>query len=547
MFRHLNRLAAGAVLAHQGQSPCEASPVYNRRQALGAMGGAALALGGATSTGLLSGCTSRKPERSDAFAVTSGQTRPGQIAVIGAGLGGLTTAYRLVRAGAAVSVFEASDRIGGRTWTERNVNADGMFVERGGELVDTGHEELIRLCGELGLEVQELAKVPGQETKEIYYADGRLRAESEIIAAFSPLAAALARDLPSLTVAGEVKTPTFDSQLAKQPAVQRLDRLSLKAYLDSAGIDRWLKQLIGTAYIGEYGLDPEEQSALNLLLLIGADTAAGFKILGSSDESKRIAKGSDAVAHALAASIKKPAPVTFGHQLLAIKDMGGSRLRLTFATPSGSKDHLTDIAVLAIPASLLKAVDFTNLELSPQKRQAIRDWGFGQNAKLMLGFSRRVWHGASIKNGFVLYSDTPSQEFWDTSRGQAGERGLVTNFLGGRGAVVTGPNPAARALADLGRIFPQAAAAHDGLKILQHWPSAPFALGSYTCCRPGHFTSIYGAFGQPELNGRLVFAGEHCSIDDSGFMNGAVRSGQAAARQILSSRLGVKSGAAARG
>ena len=64
---------------------------------------------------------------------------PAAIVVVGAGLAGLTCAYRLLQAGLDPIVYEASDRIGGRCWTLRGHFAGGQIAERGGELIDTGH------------------------------------------------------------------------------------------------------------------------------------------------------------------------------------------------------------------------------------------------------------------------------------------------------------------------------------------------------------------------------------------------------------------------
>ncbi len=78
------------------------------------------------------------------------------VAIIGAGVSGLTAAYRLHQAGIPCEIFEGSDRTGGRILTKNDFNKDGMFCELGGELVDANHADLIALAGELGVEIQEL-------------------------------------------------------------------------------------------------------------------------------------------------------------------------------------------------------------------------------------------------------------------------------------------------------------------------------------------------------------------------------------------------------
>ena len=69
--------------------------------------------------------------------------------VIGAGLAGLTAADRLVAAGWDVTVLEARDRVGGRTWSDHAAN--GARIERGAEWVEEPQHELIALCGRFGI------------------------------------------------------------------------------------------------------------------------------------------------------------------------------------------------------------------------------------------------------------------------------------------------------------------------------------------------------------------------------------------------------------
>ncbi|MGE4055195.1 MAG: FAD-dependent oxidoreductase, partial [Vicinamibacterales bacterium] len=64
-----------------------------------------------------------------------------------------------------------------------------------------------------------------------------------------------------------------------------------------------------------------------------------------------------------------------------------------------------------------------------------------------------------------------------------------------------------------------------------HWPTHPWTKASYSCYRPGQWTTIAGAEGLPV--GNLFFAGEHCSYDFQGYMNGAAQSGADTARAIM--------------
>jgi monoamine oxidase len=66
-----------------------------------------------------------------------------------------------------------------------------------------------------------------------------------------------------------------------------------------------------------------------------------------------------------------------------------------------------------------------------------------------------------------------------------------------------------------------------------NWPAYQYVQGSYTCPLVGQYTTLLESAGTPELEGRLIFAGEHTSPDFSGFMNGAIQSGNRAAQEIM--------------
>ena len=165
-------------------------------------------------------------------------------------------------------------------------------------------------------------------------------------------------------------------------------------------------------------------------------------------------------------------------------------------------------------------------DLPPAKRRAIAELGYGTNAKLMIGFKARTWRTRYASSGSTL-SDLPYQLTWETSRLQAGDSGILTNFTGGRHGVELGQGAAADRAAEvagqLDRVYPGLAALRTK-EARFHWPSFPYTRGSYACYLPGQWTSIRGAEGEPV--GNLHFAGEHCSLAAQGFMEGGCETGE---------------------
>jgi monoamine oxidase len=195
---------------------------------------------------------------------------------------------------------------------------------------------------------------------------------------------------------------------------------------------------------------------------------------------------------------------------------------------SAAAEHV----VVAIPFTTLRNVQI-DLELPEAKRRTIEQLGYGTNAKLMVGFSERIWRERYHSNGST-FSDQPFQQTWETSRMQPGRHGIITNFTGGRHGVELGEGSPAERAAEMARqldqIFPGISALR-GREARMHWPAQPFVRGSYACYFPGQWTTMRGVEG--EAVGSLHFAGEHCSLDAQGFMEGGCETGERAANEVL--------------
>ena len=291
----------------------------------------------------------------------------------------------------------------------------------------------------------------------------------------------------------------------------------------------WIRSLLDVGYTTEYGLEPDRQSALNLLTMIALD-GDDFRIFGDSDERFHVRGGNDQVPQRLAAKLADA--IETGS---ALESLRGDRdgYVLGFRRDGASREVHARHVVLALPFTLLRKVAL-DVELPAAKQRAIRGLAYGSNAKLMIGYDRRVWrdHGG---NGASV-SDLGYQTSWDTSRKQAGRAGVLTNFTGGDQGIALGRGTpreqADAATADLERVFPGLAAARAGMREARfHWPSHPWTLGSYACFGPGDWTSFGGAMAEA-VDG-LHFAGEHCAEEAQGFMEGGCESGEAAAAQVL--------------
>jgi monoamine oxidase len=460
------------------------------------------------------------------FAPTArGATQP-KIVVVGAGLAGLTCAYRLKQAGYAAEVHEASNRIGGRCWTIRDAFQQGQIAEHGGELIDTGHRELRNLVKELGLNTVDLLAAEANGTEETYYFDGSFYSVAQATNDFQAVKPKLQKDLSAASY------PTLYNSYTQRG--YELDHMSIIDWIEESvpgGMTSKLGQLLDVAYNIEYGAESSVQSALNLVYLLGYATGGTLALFGASDERYHVVGGNDQVATKLAALLDTQ--LTTGSVLTSIALTSGGRLRLTFQEGSSTRTVIADKVVLALPFSLLRSVDYSAAGFSPVKQTAIQQLQMGTNSKLHLQFGTRLWQTQG-SNGST-YADTGYQSTWEVTRGQSGTAGILVDYTGGNiGASFGSGSLQQRAKKFLGQIesvLPGITGNWNGLATLDYWQGYPWTKGSYSYWKVGQYTTFAGA--EREQQGNCHFAGEHTSIDFQGYLNGGVESGERAAAEVV--------------
>jgi monoamine oxidase len=208
---------------------------------------------------------------------------------------------------------------------------------------------------------------------------------------------------------------------------------------------------------------------------------------------------------------------------------------------------VADQVVLALPFAVLRSLDYAKAGFDSRKNTAIQALGRGRNDKLQLQFNSRSWNSTGpwpgISNGNT-YADTGYQNTWDVTRGQPGSSGILVDYTGGNVAGsfapatpysdASSPPTADYARAFLGQlepVLPGITAQWNGKATLSV-PALDSNLGcSYSYWRVGQYTAFSGY--EKQRQGNVHFAGEHCSQDFQGFMEGGASEGVRAGGEIL--------------
>ena len=467
------------------------------------------------------------------------------VAIIGAGLGGIRCAHRLKQYGISSKIFEANTRIGGRAYTTRGYFDNDMAVERGGELISTEHNGIRNLINNLGLTLEDVNGGALHSGEELYYVNDELYTEAQLNADW--------RDVYSIfgdTESAAPWQPTYNNHNAEHI---RLDYINVNDWLDEVGIGQNsnIGQLMQADVISEYGLAPEEQTCLNLVYLLAWNPINSALPLAGTDERFHIAEGNDAIVYAMVDELPTDTIET-GKVLTAITGDAQGPYTCTFDDGSEVTSHKL---VLALPFSKLREVDIAPAiwnSFSSAKQDCINNIAMGDNGKIHIQTDSRPWgeirevHGEQIQMNGVSYSGGDGfVTVWDTQVNGSTTGSVLCDYLGGhQGRNLDASQPFANAskadrnnfLSQIEPVFPGTTAAADKRKALvSKWTINPWSKGSYSTPALGDFTSFWGSQWEKDAGNAIHFCGEHTSVEYWGFLQGAVETGERAAMEIFQS------------
>lgn len=431
-----------------------------------------------------------------------------RVVVIGAGLAGLTTAYRIQQmTGQSVEVYEARERVGGRVLT---AYFDGSHEELGGKFIGvTESLHLKALIDEMGLQIEDYATTISQR-KYVY--QGKI---DPYYAAF------MNSPYPDESTYNMLKEWANEEK--------NLGAL-LNAFFVKQDIPRHLAEIRMRGFEGNDTKDLSIEYLNSFWNYYDRSYLVGHKSNRYTASHETVKGGNSRLPEKLAEMLREH--LHLGWPLRKISLTSNGKYLLEF---SGSKTVTADFLVLAIPCSTLKNVKIDKGIIPSDQWEAIKTLQYGTNGYVLLSVH------LSGNESNAEYSVTEDTITWFNK-----DLKILTLAYGGRFGIFN-----AKSVKDIGSIIKREIPAlkmlfpsfeYTGENRAVSWINEEFSKGSDCSWAPGQFklfNETVEALGEKvrkvfrPVNNKIFFAGEHASVDHPATMEGAVESGEVAAKMVI--------------
>lgn len=442
------------------------------------------------------------------------------VCIVGAGFAGLFAAKTLTKKGLNVVILEARNRVGGRTWTEGN--EPWGWIDRGGQWVGGNQSYFFELIG-----------WAGGETYESYH-------KGDMLVRGVDAGQSLVRTDPSLS-----RVPGIDRI---QEALDKLEAIYESippeapwatpnhAHLDDTTFAKWMELNVPDVNVRRFldadisyaCADPDKISMLALMAIIRQ--CGGFESLDVAAQERRILGGVQPIAEKVAAKLTKTS--IFKNE--AVQHIAWGK--------DGAVVHSTHITVncrrviMTAPPSLAGKIIYEPALPTP-RAEVTKHWPQGCVLKVAMVFDRPFWRDANLSGGSLDYKAVAVETADSSVPSDVSKHGILTAFVYTHWAkdIIDLPENERKALVlrDLKERF--------GEKVLSpikyeetYWTKEAWTGGCYGAyLTPGATVEFKQAI--RDSVGALHWAGTESSDVWPTFIEGALRSGERAALEILGS------------
>ncbi|MEC3953233.1 FAD-dependent oxidoreductase [Nocardia sp. CDC153] len=457
-----------------------------------------------------------------------------RVIVLGGGVAGLVAAFELERQGHEPIVLEAQHRIGGRIYTMRQF-APGLFAEAGAMRIPRVHTLTLAYCALFGLNLRPFVMDNPRAMVNICGNSMTFEeAESHVDQLFKLADHERGKTWTQLwnEATSEIKS-IYDQEgpAGWDRIMSQYDDYSLRQFLKSKG---W-----SDGAIEMYAIMSFREQNMNTAVV-----EQFFEIVGRCFEDMQyIEGGTDRLTEGFYRHISHR--VRFGADVQAIKQ-DESSVTVEYKNRGGRYSVTGDYAICTLPFPVLSNIEIEPA-LSKPKRQAIRELRYNASTKILFQVRRRFWEEPPYNIlGGTTTTDLPIRRIVYPSPGSYApdeERGvLLASYTWGQDALRWGSlsedECVYQALEDVAKIHPEIMDAFE-FGTRHAWFNDPYAGGAFAQFEPGQASRIQKHILEPE--GRLLFAGEHCSLYHA-WIQGALESGLRAAKTIHEAPLSTSSG-----
>lgn len=417
------------------------------------------------------------------------------VIIIGAGFAGLAAAYYLRKKKIDVTILEARSRIGGRVFSHTMDEKEKLVIELGAEWVGASHTRLMSLADEMDLVLENNQF----DTNLIYKGNYSKKNEWDYSSAWKTKFESLLKNYPHLSHADQVK----------------LDRIDWWRYLVNNGCegrDLDLRELADSTDFGETIKVVSAYSALAEYASSSPKNEMDYKIKGGND--MLATKLAEAIGQERIKRSTKVKRIVQGKKVIVYCENG--------------EKFEADKLICTAPTFAVKKIKWEPA-LPADMSQAMDELQYARINKNPILFKNRFWKDES----FDLLTDTPAHYFYHATKNQRSEKGVLISYtIGDKAAVIANQSDPWKADMLQQNLSPYFGDVKSFIEkqTNYYWGEDEYSKGAYAIYGKGQWFGLQPVLNKPFLHTR--FAGEHLDEDWQGFMEGAINTGEAAAKAI---------------